>query len=328
MGGQAYNMEKFALMVYDYGGSEVYKPGSVNIGDYVQSLAAKQFIPHVDQFIDRDSIKYYCGSSVKMIMNGWWTGLDGIEELSPQINPLFISYHIDSHHLVSSGQLKYLKKHEPIGCRDLATKEFLEKKGIKAYFSGCLTLSLGRTYGIKESERQEKVIFNEVEMRKIPSLLNLKKLFSKGMKFSWRKRQDDLKINQLFTMLSGANEISRTNHQFPLGRTYDEYFLEAELLLKEYARAKLVVTSRIHCALPCIGMGVPVLLVFEEFDKFRYRGILEFMNFIGFSSNGALKYNLTGMVSDDMKMVLFAPNRHLECEEALVKKVQDFVQFG
>ena len=98
MGGQAYNMEKFALMVYDYGGSEVYKPGSVNIGEYVQSLAAKQFIPHVDQFIDRDSIKYYCGSSVKMIMNGWWTGLDGIEELSPQINPLFISYHIDSHH--------------------------------------------------------------------------------------------------------------------------------------------------------------------------------------------------------------------------------------
>ena len=33
----------------------------------------------------------------------------------------------------------------------------------------------------------------------------------------------------------------------------------AEQLIKKYAASKLVVTSRIHCALPCLGIETPVI---------------------------------------------------------------------
>ncbi|MHB9292886.1 hypothetical protein Holit_01999 [Hollandina sp. SP2] len=46
--------------------------------------------------------------------------------------------------MLSPAGIKYLKKHEPIGCRDYGTVKLLGKYGINAYFSGCLTLTLGR----------------------------------------------------------------------------------------------------------------------------------------------------------------------------------------
>ena len=36
-------------------------------------------------------------------------------------------------------------------------------------------------------------------------------------------------------------------------------FTEAFNLLEMYGEAKVVITQRIHAALPCVGMGVPVI---------------------------------------------------------------------
>ena len=53
----------------------------------------------------------------------------------------------------------------------------------------------------------------------------------------------------------------------------DYYFSEADRLLKKYADAKLVVTSRIHRVLPCTGMETPVIYVQnkneDEISKYR-----------------------------------------------------------
>ena len=59
---------------------------------------------------------------------------------------------------------------------------------------------------------------------------------------------------------------------------------EAERLLKKYAQAKLVITSRIHCALPCLALGTSV--IFFDFgyvrkkNRNRFGGILELMHSI------------------------------------------------
>ena len=45
----------------------------VNIGDYVQSLAAKQFFDGIDEFICREKLHEYAGEDVKLILNGWFT---------------------------------------------------------------------------------------------------------------------------------------------------------------------------------------------------------------------------------------------------------------
>lgn len=43
--------------------------------------------------------------------------------------------------------------------------------------------------------------------------------------------------------------------------TTDSLFKIAEGLVKQYAKAKMVITSRIHAGLPCLGMGTPVVFI-------------------------------------------------------------------
>ena len=72
-------------------------------------------------------------------------------------------------------------------------------------------------------------------------------------------------------------------NQEPPANTYTEIqkFEMAEAILHKYARAKLVITSRIHCALPCLALGTPVIFVngFDSFvDSCRFDGIIELFN--------------------------------------------------
>jgi hypothetical protein len=68
------------------------------------------------------------------------------------------------------------------------------------------------------------------------------------------------------------------------GFSEEEKIAKAKALLDRYARASLVITSRIHCALPCLGLGTPVLFIENGYDrKFgreRFGGILELFNVI------------------------------------------------
>ena len=59
---------KYGLMVVSTGVDE-----KINIGDYIQALAAKQFLPSTDVFLERETdLKKYDGEEIKMIMNGWY----------------------------------------------------------------------------------------------------------------------------------------------------------------------------------------------------------------------------------------------------------------
>lgn len=135
----------------------VYTPlnGKFNIGDYIQSLAAKQFFPNSSTFlyIDRDHTNEYQGEPVKLIMNGWYSHEPQNWPPSIQINPLFVAIHINEtikDQFLTEESIAYFKRFEPIGCRDYNTQKMLLSKGIKAYFSGCLTLTLGLTYQHKK----------------------------------------------------------------------------------------------------------------------------------------------------------------------------------
>ena len=51
--------------------------------------------------------------------------------------------------------------------------------------------------------------------------------------------------------------------------------------MKKYAKAKLVVTTRIHCALPCLALGTPVILVNSSYDDKRFDGLYNLLNTVG-----------------------------------------------
>ena len=64
------------LISYTYNdgvGEPGYEPFEfANIGDCIQSLAARQYFPSVERCIDRDQLGEYAGEPVNVIMNAWY----------------------------------------------------------------------------------------------------------------------------------------------------------------------------------------------------------------------------------------------------------------
>lgn len=298
-----------------------------NIGDYIQSLAALQFIGKDYTIIEKEQIsKFYSKDKVKVIMNAWYMWHP--EYWPPQecIEPLLTSIHITpitADRMLNIQGKEYFLKHAPIGCRDTGTLDILQKYNVPCYFSGCLTLTLGETY--KYEGDRKGIIFVDpyfppirykykggtiyypmnvlkslgyfiFSPQKITKLA--KKKFFKGRFFLQTYYNASIfyhSYSSMFTdeVLMNAEYIS---HMVPVSHKYtqEELLNEAELLVKKYAKAKLVVTSRIHCALPCIGLETPLIFVLDKIMESnqnifnapnRFGGLLDFFRVVEFSGN-------------------------------------------
>lgn len=285
----------------------------LNIGDYIQGVASAQFLPTVDGFIDREEVGKYAGEECKVIMNGWFKHFQDGWPPSEKIKPLFLSFHINStakEWMLSDKSIAYLKKYEPIGCRDHSTRDLLIARGVKAYFSGCMTLTLGEKYKSKEKDNQIYFVdpyysFSKKPIKVLKNLWNLiihyKKIKHVASKFDccwWCKSYKKLFITSYFynqyrqvfsdEILLNAKYICQENAKYKDDfHSPQELFNEAERLIKLYARAKFIVTSRIHCALPCLGLETPVIYVEnkqqQETSACRLDGLRQLFNVIDFS---------------------------------------------
>lgn len=232
-------MTKYAILKYN----------TSNLGDEIQSIAAMQFLPRVDYYLDRDSLgNYRFDEKVKIISNGWFKHKPKEwPEVDKNLNPLIISIHLNkklfnSKGKINDGAMRYLRKNKKIGCRDKATLDSLKNNSIKSYFSGCLTLTLKN----KSKKRKNKIYLVDLDKRVLELI------------------PKELEDN---TEILTHNDCVQTNR-----------FERARKLLDKYAQAKLVITSRLHCALPCLAYKTPVILVRENFDDPRFSGILELLN--------------------------------------------------
>ncbi len=306
-----------------------------NIGDYNQAIAARQFM-NTSEFIDRDELHSYSGDVSKIILNGWF--MHNPEEFPPsdKIVPLITSFHISprkAEKILANGGLSYLKKHEPIGCRDKKTLEFLRGKGVKAFFSGCLTLTLGRTY--KNAPSKTHALFvdpvfpmtDRITWAKLFNLpiilfvvLNIRKISKLSLKF--RTCYFDLKglkgcVRSLFAaaaflkkyktrfseeLLLSADYTSNIVlwKEFDQNRNIDQQLMDrADRTLRLYEQYPLVITSRIHCALPCTAMGTPVVFINDSLGRCtmgginmgdgRFDGLLDFFNVMDFTEDWQLE---------------------------------------
>lgn len=230
-----------------------------NIGDDFQCIAAKQFLNDKKDliYIDREKMHDYNGMKLKMILNGWYMHNPDSWPPSEKIIPLLTSMHISntrqkssqlvpSKCMLSNDGIKYLKKFSPVGCRDLFTLKELRKKGIKSYFSGCMTLTLKR----ESKERKEYICLVDPN----EDLINFVKNKTKREIIVVYPEKDD----------------------WPLD--YDERISKAHEILKIYSEAHMVITSRLHGALPPLAMEVPVLLLEGKYGDERYEGIKYFLN--------------------------------------------------
>ncbi len=73
-----------------------------------------------------------------------------------------------------------------------------------------------------------------------------------------------------------------------------------EMLQMYKEQAQLVVTSRLHCASPCMAMGIPVILVREYYDS-RYKWIDKYLPLYTSDKFSTIDWNPKSVDLEDMK---------------------------
>ena len=225
----------------------VYYPKSNNRGDDIQSYAAS-ILTEGAELCDREKLNLI-EIPTKLLCNGWFMENGANWPPNHKVNPLFLSFHISTKsqkELTSPSSIAYFKKHQPIGCRDTHTLTLLQKHNVTCFLSGCLTLTLPRYTG----QRGDNILFVDVMRTNYTS--------------SYRKAIVSRMIPERF-----KEKIEFITHfsKEMKSQTSDERMNEAKLLLNRYKKAKLVFTSLIHCALPCVAMGTPVVFVEGGFNN-------------------------------------------------------------
>ena len=68
--------------------------------------------------------------------------------------------------------------------------------------------------------------------------------------------------NDVSSMIPETMNVQKISHNY-LFKDKDPVFQFKHVygILEKYAQAKLIVTSRIHAALPCVAMGIPVVFI-------------------------------------------------------------------
>ena len=260
----------------------VYYHSTENIGDDIQSYAFARFMPSVDYLVDRENLDAFQTSGERI-----YTPIFGWLMHSPLNFPpsVYLATDIISFHMAkpfnSYGYL-YLKQHEPIGCRDTATLERLGALGIDAYFSGCVTLTLER---FSNATPHGKIVLVDV-----PETV------------------------EAYVKTQGADYLTRT-HAVPNENkpSWAERTAAVEELLRLYQGARLVITTRLHAALPTLALGVPVLLVRDDFDS-RFTPYLEHVRHLTVAEFLAGGYDLYNIVGNS--------NTHLKLRQELIARIK------
>lgn len=218
-------MSKFALKTF---------PKANNLGDEIQELAARQFLPKVDCFVDRDNLDKEI-RELRVIGNAYWE-FDSFPK--DNVDMLPIAMHIANREL----NLDWFRANQPIGCRDENTARFLRSNGIYAYFSGCLTL----TFPKYEGERNDTVLL-------VGSRDSFKDIYI----------PDGVNVDYAHSI----NNIKDEDINNPIKRME-----QAEEWLDILRKSKLVISSRVHVIFPCIAMGTPVIPIQTQINADRLSG--------------------------------------------------------
>jgi len=216
-----------------------------NLGDHVQILTVDYLYREMgisdDQvvYIDKDDLQSYDGEPVLMpvsmpLIEYNERGIAGM--FSPQITPVFFGLTMAKDELMPV-EIDYLKTFEPIGCRDERTYITLTLAGINAYLGGCLTVALPKRKSTPKKQNKVFII------------------------------DPTAGVNRYIPQRIGADAVYDT-HLFysklenPKKQAEDRY--------RQYCdEAKLVITSLLHCSVPCMAMGIPVILA-KDVVSYRF----------------------------------------------------------
>jgi hypothetical protein len=219
------------------------KVSTENLGDHVQIIAALRMLSRLGiepaRFIDRDdeiksapSLDDEAGP-VGIILNGWFKTNPAEWPPHPKLLPLIIGFHIrpfQCPELLSDASIDFFRRHQPIGCRDVHTEALLRSRGVEAFTSNCLSLVFSRR--IEDPKTQTEVFIVSRDQRIMDHLPR------------------SIAPYTFLSHYTGSKD-------FAANMARAQQFLEIFR-----SRARLIVTSLLHCALPAIAMGIPVVVFY------------------------------------------------------------------
>ena len=227
---------------------------STNIGDEIQTIAAMHAIKKLgysfDGFVDRND--FTPTRTVNILMNGFFHADELPRFLDERVRPIVSNIHISRHPplyrkaplAVDAEPLRGYHAFEPLGVRDRATLALLQGMGFDAFFNYCLTLTFDK--------RDASITGDRIFIVDLDNMLPLPKHIR----------------NQ---------HIEYINQDSPQIYSHETKMAMAGELLERYrTQAKLVITSKLHCALPCIAMGIPVIFFADDRDE-RLHLVREFI---------------------------------------------------
>lgn len=284
----------------------LYYKDTDNIGDDIQTYASSRFLPKIDYMIDRENIELFVPNKkekVSTIMNAWYIH-DGFNfNISPYILPLYTSVffkYIEYYKGIEVGSdylnrniIKSLKNYGPVGCRDNHTKKMLSKLGIESYFSGCLTLTLDKFSNV---EKGNYIVVNGLSKDEIKYIKS-------------KTKRKIIEFKQDVKKKSFSDE------------TWEERKKRVEDVLKLYQGAYMVITTKLHCSLPCLALETPVLLLYDtscQENKDRIGSYLTYLNYI--NRNELKKVNI------DFDKPKKNKTKYLELRKKLIEQCKNFVQ--
>jgi len=179
-----------------------------------------------------------------LIANGWYmheihTGHFDFP-FHRNVRPILISIHVADPDMLTQAVIEYLTTYGPVGCRDWYTTRLLKSRGVPAFFSGCLTTTIGMLYERCTATDGESLIVDAAGKQCGP-------------------------------------RSERATHWIPGGLRdlpLADLLQRADERLRRYSRAKRIVTGRLHCYLPAQAIGVPVEFAPVSADDPRYGGLI------------------------------------------------------
>ncbi|MDP9105649.1 MAG: polysaccharide pyruvyl transferase family protein [Candidatus Eremiobacteraeota bacterium] len=224
------------------------KVSTENLGDHIQIIAGQRLLSRLGitpaRTVDRDDELDSAAAlpsgdePAGILLNGWFKSKHSAWPPHARYAPVLHGFHIRLFQcppLVSEASIAFFRRHEPIGCRDVYTANLLRSKGVEVFVSNCLSLTYSRRIERPETQTEVFVVSRDERIKEVlaPAL-------------------------DRYTFVShytGCHDFAANTAQ-------------AERVLDMYrSRAKLVVTTLLHCALPAMAMGIPVVVFYPLNDE-------------------------------------------------------------
>ncbi len=285
----------------------LYHKPTQNLGDDIQSYAIAAQLPRVDCLVDRENINTFKdddGEAVAVVMSAWWMWYKWNWPPSKYIYPLFVGFHysdnVDAkqagcpvgYDFLSGLGADYMNAYGPIYTRDYYTRDHLKEVGVDAEFGGCITITLPEQ---KKTEESGYIVLVDVNP----------KVEEKIRKEAAKK---NIEVKTVTHDLSPADKL----------KPWGERMKTVEKVLTLYQNALCVVTRRLHCALPCLAMGVPVLLCMYTLKSIRF---IPYYDWLYSCTNNQF---LSGKTEYDVTNPPANKTLHLEYREALISRIKKF----